>query len=62
VEQIFPSREKNVSSSMGQDLDSISPTFYAQLLRGQIPKRQKDTDDLTVFYGAFGIYASKSCE
>jgi len=27
---------------------SISPTFYSQLLSAQIPKAQKDTDDLTV--------------
>jgi len=28
---------------------SISSTFYAQLLRGKIPKGQKDTDGLTEF-------------
>jgi len=30
-------------------LGSISPTYYEQLLPTQIPKAQKDTDDLTVF-------------
>ncbi len=28
---------------------SISSMFYKQLLGAQIPKAQKDTDDLTVF-------------
>ncbi len=42
-------------------LGSISSTFYVQLLRLQIPKAQKDTDDLTVFFHAFGIFARKSC-
>jgi len=28
---------------------SISPTFYEQLLRSQIPKVKKDIDNLTVF-------------
>jgi len=30
-------------------LGSISPTVYRQILCTQIPKAQKDTDDLTVF-------------
>jgi len=36
-------------------LGSISPMFYTQLLCVQMPKAQKDTDDLTVFCD-FGIY------
>jgi len=29
------------------DLGFISPSFYEQLLQSQIPKAQKDTNDLT---------------
>jgi hypothetical protein len=32
------------------NLGSISSTFYEQLLRAQIPKAVKDTDDLAVFF------------
>jgi len=35
----------------------ISPTFYKQLLRVQIPKAQKDTDDLTGFLFAWDVGA-----
>jgi len=38
----------------------ISQTFYKQLLQAQVPKAQKDTDDLPVFC-TFGIFAHKSC-
>jgi len=31
------------------DLGSISQTFYKQLMIEEIPKVQKDTDDVTVF-------------
>jgi hypothetical protein len=31
------------------NVGSISPMIYEQLLRGKIPKVQKDIDDLTVF-------------
>ncbi len=29
---------------------SISPTFYSKFLHAKIPKAQKDTDNLTVFF------------
>ncbi len=38
---------------------SISSTFYVQLLRSQIPKALKDTDDLTVFYTLLGSTSVK---
>ncbi len=41
-------------------LGSISPSFHDQLLRVQIPKWPKDTNDLTVFL-RFGICACKNC-
>jgi len=37
-----------------RNLGSISSTFYKQLLRMQIPKVQKKTDDLTVVLGLLG--------
>jgi len=39
---------------------SISSTFYVQLLRTQIPKVQKDTDDLTVFFTLLGFMSKKA--
>jgi len=36
-----------------QELGLILPMFYEQLLHKQIPKAQKDTDDLTVFFFCF---------
>jgi len=33
---------------------SILPTFYSKLLRKQIPKAQKNTDNLTVFFVLLG--------
>jgi len=39
---------------------SISSTFYVQLLRPQIPKAQKDTDDLTVFFTLSGSTSVKA--
>jgi len=36
---------------------SISSTFYAKLLCAQIPKVPKKTNNLTVFFYAFGICA-----
>jgi len=41
-------------------LGSISPTFYEQLLRTQIPKAQKDTADLPIFLGFWGQQAKKA--
>jgi len=41
-------------------LGSISSTFYVQLLRLQIPKAQKDTDDLTVFFTLSGSTSVKA--
>jgi len=38
---------------------SISPTFYAQLLRSQIPKALKDTYDLTIFFALLGSTSIK---
>jgi len=35
-------------------LGSILPTFYKQLLLPQIPKVQKDTVDMTVFFVLLG--------
>jgi len=35
-------------------LGSISPIFYTKLFCRQIPKAQKDTDDLTVFFALLG--------
>jgi len=32
-----------------QDLETISPTIYEKLLQAQIPKAQKETDDLSDF-------------
>jgi len=44
-------------------MGSISPTFYEQLLHAQIPKAQKDTDDLTVFFALLGSAGVKtSCK
>jgi len=40
-------------------LGSISPTFYKQFLCSQIPKVQKDTDDLAVFFCAWDLCAKK---
>jgi len=34
--------------------------FYKQLLRPKIPKAQKDTDDLTIFFVFFGSSAVKA--
>jgi hypothetical protein len=39
---------------------SISPTFYLELLLAQIPKAQKDTDDLTKVFCPFGICLQKN--
>jgi hypothetical protein len=41
-------------------LGSISPTFYELLLRAQLPKAQKDTDDLTVFFALLGSVHKKA--
>ncbi len=40
-------------------LGSILPTFDEQLLRTKIPKVQKDTDDVTVFFGFWGSTSVK---
>jgi len=37
------------------DQGLISPMFYRQLSRAQIPKLKKTIDDLTVFFCTFGI-------
>ncbi len=39
---------------------AISSTFYEQLLRTQIPKAQKDTDELTVFFMLSGSARTKT--
>jgi len=36
------------------ELGSISPTFYSKLLLAHIPKAQKRTDSLTVFFALLG--------
>jgi len=38
----------------------ISPTFYDQLSRSKIPKAQKDTYDLTVFFVLLGSSSVKA--
>ncbi len=38
---------------------SISPTFYAQILRTQITKVQEDTDNLTKFLRFYDLYVKK---
>jgi hypothetical protein len=38
----------------------ISPTFYSELLCGQIPKVQKETDDLTVIFALLGFECVKA--
>ncbi len=45
------------------EFDLIPSIFQAKLLRAQITKVQKDTDDLIVFlqFCNFGILAHKSC-
>jgi len=40
-------------------LGSISPTFYEQLLRMQIPKAEKVTGDLTVFFHLWDLHLLK---
>jgi len=39
---------------------SISSTFYEQLLHAQIPKAQKKTDNLTVFFALSGSVCVKA--
>jgi len=39
---------------------SISTTFYKQLLHNQIPKAQKDINDLTVFFTLLGYECVKA--
>jgi len=46
------SREDRVRKA--RVLGSVSSTFYEQLLHPQIPKAQKNTDDLTVFVAFSG--------
>jgi len=41
-------------------LGPISTAFYEQLSCPQIPKAQKDTDDLTVFFTLLGSASVKS--
>ncbi len=43
-------------------LVSISPTFYMQLLLVQIPKSQKKTDNLTVFFVLSGSVCVKALQ
>ena len=47
--------------SVNVHLGSISPTFYDHLLRAQISKVEKDSDNFTNFFCTFGICAHKSC-
>jgi len=46
---LFAFEEKD-SRCVEEDLKSISPTFYKQLLHVKIPKAQKDIEDLNVFW------------
>jgi len=47
--------ENPKSKLVGSDNQvSISPTVYEQLLHPQIPKAQKDTNDLTIFFALLG--------
>jgi len=39
---------------------TISSTFYTQLLPVQIPKAQKDTDDMPVFFVLLGSAREKA--
>jgi len=41
-------------ANLSNHLGSISPMFYEQLLRTQIPKVQKKTDNLPVFFALSG--------
>jgi len=41
------------------NLESISPTFYEQLLLEKISKAQKGTDDLTAFLRFWDLPAEK---
>jgi len=38
----------------------MSLTFYVQLLYVEVPKEQKDTDDLTVFFSYLGFERIKA--
>jgi len=40
--------------------ESISSTFYAQVLHALIPKMQKKTDGLTVFFALLGSACIKA--
>jgi len=42
--------ESDQRKEVNIDQGSIQSKFYAQILLAQIPKAQKDTDDLTVFF------------
>ena len=53
-------RERENEGDKIADLESISPTFYMQLLRKQIPKAQKDSQVKQLFC-TLGICESKSC-
>jgi len=39
---------------------NVKSTFYAQLLRVQVPKAQKETNDLTVFFAHLGSLCVKA--
>ncbi len=51
---------KTLKNRIDSDQGSISSLFYVQLLRAQIPKASKDTDDLTVFFMLLGSMSVKA--
>ena len=54
VDDVFCRRQRRIA-----DQGSISPTFYEQFLRAQIPKAQRQSSKAA--FCAFGICARKSC-
>jgi len=44
-------------TSLVNDMGSISPTFYEELM--QIPKVHKDTDDMTIFLGSTSVKTAR---
>jgi len=57
--QILSNSEGNLCSS--EEFGSISPTFLRVAFTHTVStKVQKDTDDLTVYFFAFGIFVPKS--
>jgi hypothetical protein len=50
---------KRVCKKAEEQLESISPTFTAQLLRTQIPKLQKDSLVISVFLHFWDLWVQK---